>query len=115
MTGAALDPEGVRAARRDEIACFKKMNAYTRCPRSAAEEEGGKRIDVRWIDVNKGELDDPNYRSRLVGREFNTSKDDSLYAATPPLTAMRLIVSYAATIQGGGGVKTLRNNGQRCQ
>ena len=90
------------------------MNAYTGCPRSAVEEEGGKIIDVRWIDVNKADLDDPNYRSRLVGREFNTSKDDSLYAATPPLEALRLIVSYAATIQWGRKVKTKRNNAQRC-
>ena len=81
----------------------KAMNAYTRCPRSAVEEEGGKIIDVRWIDVSKGDCDDPNYRSRLVGREFNTSKDDSLYVATPPLEALRLIVSYAATIQWGYG------------
>ena len=81
---------------------FKRMNAYTRCPRGAVEEEGGDTIDVRWIDANKGDLDDPSYRSRLVGREFNMPKDDSLYAATPPLEALRLIVSYAATVQGGG-------------
>ena len=77
------------------------MNAYTRCPRSAVEEEGGKTIDVRWIDVNRGDCDDPIYRSILVGREFDTTKDDGLYATTPPLEALRLIGSYAATIQGG--------------
>ena len=75
------------------------MNAYTRCPRSVVEEEGLKTIGVRWIDVNKVDLDDPNYRARLVGTEFNSLKDDSLYAATPPLEALMLIVSYAATIQ----------------
>ena len=37
-----------------------------------------------------------------MGREFNTSKDDSLYAATPPIEALRIIVSHAATISGGG-------------
>ena len=65
VTGAALDPEGVRAARREDMAFLKRMKAYTRCPWSAVEEEGGKIIDVRWIDVNKGDLDDPNYRAHV--------------------------------------------------
>ena len=43
-----------------------------------------------------------NYRSRLVGREFNVGRDDALYASTPPLAALRLIVSYAATHQETG-------------
>ena len=82
---------------------FREMKAYTRCPRSKIAEVGGKLIDVRWIDVNKGDCENPLYRSRLVGREFNTHKDDSLYAATPPLEALRIIISNAATIDRGGG------------
>ena len=81
---------------------FRKMNAYTRCPRARIEEEKGKLIDVRWIDTNKGDTANPNYRSRLMGREFNTYRDDALYAATPPLEALRLIISHAAIIRRGG-------------
>ena len=81
---------------------FREMNAYTRCPRSKIAEVGGQLIDVRWIDVNKGGYEDPVYRSLLVGREYNTHKDDSLYAATPPLEALRIIISNAATIERGG-------------
>ena len=40
--------------------------------------EGGKIIDVRWIDTNKGDSENPNYRSRLVGRELNTHRDVSV-------------------------------------
>ena len=47
--------------------------------------------------MNKGDSHNPLYRSRLVGREFNVGKDDSLYAATPPLEALRMIISQAAT------------------
>ena len=36
-----------------------------------------------------------------LGREFNIGRDDDLYAATPPLEALRLIVSNAATSLGG--------------
>ena len=56
-------------------------------------------ITVKWLDTNKGDKENPNYRSRLVGREYNEGKDDSLYASTPPLEALRLIVSHAATIE----------------
>ena len=90
-------------ARQDEMEFFHKMNAYTRCSRACIAEEKGKLIDVRWIDTNKGDAANPNYRSRLVGREFNTYRDDALYAATPPLEALRLIISHAATIRCGGG------------
>ena len=76
------------------------MNAYTRCPRSKVSEEGGKLIDTRWIDINKGDSECTNYCSRLVGREYNTYKDDSLYAETPPLEALRMILSHAATVRG---------------
>ena len=62
-------------------------------------------IDLRWIDINKGDYDSPNYRSQLVGLEFNTHKDDSLYGATPPLEVLRLIISHAATIRRGGWSK----------
>ena len=33
----------------------------------------------------------------MVGKEFRTYADDSLYASTPPIEALRLIVSRAAT------------------
>ena len=38
-------------------------------------------------------------RSRVVGKEFNTYNDVTLYAATPPLEALRLILHLAATNQ----------------
>ena len=103
VTGAELEPQRVAQARQDEMEFFYKMNAYTRCSRACIVEEKGKLIDVRWIDTNKGDAANPNYRSRLVGREFNTYRDDALYAATPPLEALRLIISHAATIRCGGG------------
>ena len=55
-------------------------------------------MSVKWLDTNKGDRDFPNYRSRLIARECNDSKDDILYASTPPLKALRMIVSHASTI-----------------
>ena len=44
-------------------------------------------IKSRWIDVNKGDDDNPFYRSRMVGKEFNDKAIDGLFAATPALEA----------------------------
>ena len=41
-TGAELKPGLVRKARREEMAFFKEMNAYTRCPRSRVTAERGQ-------------------------------------------------------------------------
>ena len=56
-------------------------------------------MEVRWIDVNKGDTQNPVFRSRLVAKEFNDSKDMSIFASTPPLEALRAIVSEAGTLR----------------
>ena len=55
--------------------------------------KGGKVIGVRWVDVNKGDSEKPDMRSRLVGQKFNAGKIDELYASTPPLEALRFVIS----------------------
>lgn len=57
------------------------------------EREGGKLVDVKWIDANKGDTINPVYRSLLVGREFNEYRDEALCAPTSPLEAMRYLLS----------------------
>ena len=101
VSGAELLPEQVVQARKDEMSYFHKLGVYEIVPRSQQRITGGKVVSTRWIDVNKGDSLNPNYRSRLVGREFNVERDDSLYAATPPLEALRLILSNAATWTNG--------------
>ena len=55
---------------------------------------------------NTGDIAQPDSRSRLVGREFAVGRGDALYAATPPLEALWLIVSHAATIPVNGPRRT---------
>ena len=91
------------AARKLELEFFEKMGVYTRVTRDQALASGkGKVIQGRWIDVNKGSSETPDYRSRYVGKEFNRGQAASsdLYAATPPLEALKLLVSTCATEQG---------------
>ena len=100
VSSAYLDPKLVRQARDLEMKFFNDMAVYTRVLRSEQLRCKGKIIKTRWIDINKGDSIDVNYRSRLVGKEFKTYADDSLYASTPPLEALRLIVSRASTNDG---------------
>ena len=51
-----------------------------------------------WIGINKGDESNPYYRSRLVAPRIKyNSKEKHIFAATPPLEALRLILSHAAT------------------
>ena len=108
-----LVPEFVHAPRALEMEYLHQLGVYEKVSREHQASTGGKIIGVRWVDVNKGDALDVNYRSRLVGREFNIGRDDALYASTPPLEALRLIVSYAATQPSDGERRTIMINDVR--
>ena len=58
-------------ARAEEIQYFKDKKIYIKVPRAKCYEMTGKAlVRVRWADVNKGDENEPNYRSRLVAMEF---------------------------------------------
>ena len=73
------------------------MKVYDRVPREEQLETGGNLSGTTSIDVNKGDMDKPEIDCRLVGQEFRTTPDNALYASTPPLEPLRLIVSRAGT------------------
>ena len=61
----------------------------------------GKRpLGSRWVDVNKGDHSSPDVRSRLVAQEIAFHRNDDFYAATPPLEALRMLLSIAASTRG---------------
>ena len=47
--------------------------------------------------MNKGDSTNWNYRSWYVAKVFNTGNEDGLFASTPSLEALRLIIRDAAT------------------
>ncbi len=49
----------------------------------------------------------------MVGREFNVGRDDALYAATPPLEALRVVISHAATHSRGRARRSVMVNDVR--
>ena len=67
VSGAPLSPTEVRRASQEEIEYVHHMKCYDKVPTNEAYQQTGKGpISVRWIDINKGDTQCPNYRSRLV-------------------------------------------------
>ena len=78
------------------------MSLYENVPVCECIREIGRQpISLRWIDINKGDDVNPNYKSRLVAREINIHKGEDLFAATPPLEAMKAVLSMTATANKG--------------
>jgi hypothetical protein len=77
-----LKPGKVREARRVEMEYIRKRNLYYKVPRSKCYEQTGKpAVKSMWLDTNKGDEENENYRSRFVGKEFNFALCDTRQAA----------------------------------
>ena len=71
MSGKPLDPALVQEARKDELTHFRRYEVYEKVPINECYARTGKPpIGIRWVDVNKGDDTNPNYRSRLVAKEI---------------------------------------------
>ena len=53
--------------------------------------------------MNKGDDDNPVYRSRLVGKEFNVGTMEGIFAGMPALEALRYLVHEVATVEQSKG------------
>ena len=107
-SGLPLDANEVKRARELEMRYIAEKEVWRKVPRAAALRNGWKIIPTRWIDINKGTAQDPCYRSRLVAKEFNTGAEEGLFAATPPLEAVRLLLSDVATVRQGSHSRSAR-------
>ena len=57
----------------------------------------GSPIKVKWVDINKGDTEREEYRSRLVAMEIAFNKREDLFAATPPLEAKKMLFALFAS------------------
>ena len=84
VTGEQLEGWRVREARNEEMKEVWKHGIYEKVPIQQCWDRTGKGpIGTRWVDINKGDRWNPEYRSRLVAMEFNTDKRNDLFAAPP--------------------------------
>ncbi len=105
VNGGYLDTEKVQEARRLEREWIAKQQVYEVVARSMCLHETGKQpIPLRWIDTNKGDHDNPNYRSRQVVREIKARKKlvdqlspEETFSSMPPLEALMLLTSLFMT------------------
>ena len=98
VSGARLNKQKIREARLEEIKQLYKHKVYTKVPISHCwEETGNAPIKVKWLDINKGDEENEGMRSRLVAMEFNREKRPDLFAPTPPLENLEILLSNAVT------------------
>ena len=91
-------------AREEEIETFGKHRVWDLVDIEIPRKKGMKLIKVKWVDINKGDSKDPEYRSRLVAKEIKRDKRMDMFAATPPLEAKKLLL-YAMAVTEGIGCK----------
>ncbi|CAE7240586.1 unnamed protein product [Symbiodinium natans] len=116
-TGAELDPKKVAKARLTELEWVKKQNVYTKVDEATCWQETGRPpITLKWVDRNKGDNVNENYRSRLVVREVKSQgqaallPEHALFSSMPPLEAVKLLCSLMTTLRVSrrGGKLSLR-------
>eukprot|EP00435_Cladocopium_sp_Y103_P068786 s76_g32.t1 len=100
-SGQLLDAELVKRARQEELDWLRKENVYVRVK---AEECTGKPLQLKWVDVNKGDHQSPKIRSRLVAKEIKRAKPlaeqlggADTFAATPPIESVFALMSSFMT------------------
>ena len=97
INGRRLNAEKVRDARKVELQYFKDKDVGELVPIAQCWRRTNRApVTVRWIDHDKGTNGAELYRSRLVARQFR-GDEESIFAATPPLEAKRMLLSEYAT------------------
>ena len=77
-----------------ELDYFDDKAVWELRPREECQQRTGRKpITVRWVLTNKGDDGTPNYRARLVARQIRHAGVESVFAPTPPLEGVRLVIS----------------------
>jgi hypothetical protein len=100
LTGQVLNDVLVDEARAKELLYSHSEGVWRKVAWATARTATGRPpISVRWVDVNKGDEQNPNYRSRLVARQLKAhdKSGETYFAPAPPLDALRTVLSFAMT------------------
>lgn len=100
-TGEELPKDLTAAARREELEFMRGWEVWDVVPVSECLQRTGKKpLGGKWVDVNKGDREKPDVRSRYVAKEIAFYRSDDFFAATPPLEALRMLISHVASSEG---------------
>ena len=91
-----------RKARELELKYLRDHGVYEKVDeKEAVEKYRVTPIDTKLIDTDKAfEGESMQIRSRICAREFKSGDRPDLYAGTPPLEALKAIISIAANHKG---------------
>ena len=107
LTGQPLPDDLVLSGKRKSLEYLKSKHVWEVVPESECRHITGRDpISVRWVCTNKGDHANPNVRCRLVARQIRHPGIDSVFAPTPPLEALRTVISFAVTQYEGEKKKT---------
>ena len=106
-TWEILDQRLVEEAETAELARFKQMGVYTYVRRSeAVSDPDGTFVKVKWVRTNKGTVEQPHIKCRLVAQELGYGQRiDELFSGTPSLMSMKMAIVHAA--KGGRGIMVM--------
>ena len=99
--GGRLDPELCAKARREEVKYIRRHKML--CSR----ETGKAPIKTGWAETDKGQPGKTDVRASWVAKEYKTHDRPELYASTPPLEALKVVLSEIATGERKGKVLAL--------
>ena len=109
LTGQPLPPDLCNKARAEELRYFEEKGVWAiRRINECLRRTGKPPITVRWVETNKGDDDNPRIRSRLVAREIRLPGEEAIFAPTPPLESLRVVLSHAVTNMPGEPQKDWR-------
>ena len=88
----------MRKARELELKYLRDLGVYEKVDeKEAVAKYGITPVDTQWVDTDKAFEGEPmQIRSRMCAREFKSDDRPELYAGTPPLEALKAIISIAA-------------------
>ena len=93
----------MEAARANELLYFHAKGVWMKVPKSSARQHTGRPpVTARWVDVNKGDEQTPNYRSRLVVCQLKPhgTRGETYFALPEPLEALGAVLSLAMACVG---------------
>ena len=64
IRGIRLDPKLLKVSRHVELDFMSRLGVYRKRPRTWATDRGIPVVPTKWVDVNKGDAKQPEYRSR---------------------------------------------------
>ena len=105
-TGERLPDDLIRKAMVDEMEYVGRLVWDIATAEEARQDPEAVVVGGRWVNCNEGDVSSPKVRARYVATEVNHGDDAQYFAATPPLEAVRLLVSkFAQRVQGNRKLK----------